>query len=102
MIDVLVIARCSLFCGGEGYNDLEDFGRAKLTRSSTLVAYAEKNRKALNQLTLAEYQKIDAQFGEDTLAVFELKAAMERRSLVGAPGTREVRAQLARWRKLLK
>jgi argininosuccinate lyase len=67
-----------------------------------VVAYAEKNRKALNQLTLAEYQKMDAQFGEDTLEVFQLKAAMDRRSPIGAPGTREVRVQLARWRKLLK
>jgi len=29
LIDVLVIAVCTLICGGEGFNDMEDFGKAK-------------------------------------------------------------------------
>jgi len=29
LIDVLVMAVCCLLCGGEGFNDMEDFGRAK-------------------------------------------------------------------------
>jgi predicted transposase YbfD/YdcC len=29
LIDVLVIALCCLLCGGEGFNDMEDFGKAK-------------------------------------------------------------------------
>lgn len=29
LLDVLVIALCCLLCGGEGFNDMEDFGRAK-------------------------------------------------------------------------
>src|SRR3984957_3618791 len=29
LIDVLVIAICTLLCGGESFNDMEDFGRAK-------------------------------------------------------------------------
>ena len=29
LVDVLVIALCCLMCGGEGFNDMEDFGRAK-------------------------------------------------------------------------
>jgi predicted transposase YbfD/YdcC len=29
LVDVLVIALCCLLCGGEGCNDMEDFGRAK-------------------------------------------------------------------------
>jgi predicted transposase YbfD/YdcC len=29
LIDILVIAICSLLCGGEGFNDMEDFGLAK-------------------------------------------------------------------------
>jgi predicted transposase YbfD/YdcC len=28
-VDVLVIALCCLMCGGEGFNDMEDFGKAK-------------------------------------------------------------------------
>jgi predicted transposase YbfD/YdcC len=29
LIDILVIAICTLLCGGEGFNDMEDFGEAK-------------------------------------------------------------------------
>lgn len=29
LIDIMVIAICSLICGGESFNDMEDFGRAK-------------------------------------------------------------------------
>ena len=29
LIDVLVIAVCTLLCGGETFNDMEDFGAAK-------------------------------------------------------------------------
>ena len=29
LIDVLVIGICTLLCGGEGFNDMEDFGHAK-------------------------------------------------------------------------
>jgi predicted transposase YbfD/YdcC len=29
LIDILVIAVCTLLCGGEGFNDMEDFGEAK-------------------------------------------------------------------------
>jgi predicted transposase YbfD/YdcC len=30
LVDILVIAICTLLCGGEGFNDMEDFGQAKL------------------------------------------------------------------------
>lgn len=29
LVDILVIATCTLLCGGEGFNDMEDFGKAK-------------------------------------------------------------------------
>ena len=66
-----------------------------------VVALAEKTGKALNQLTLAELQSVDKTFGADALAVFDLKTAMAKRNLTGAPGTKEVAKQLARWRKQL-
>jgi argininosuccinate lyase len=66
-----------------------------------VVALAEKAGKPLNQLTLAELQSVDKAFGRDALGVFDLKRALEKRNLIGAPGTKEVAKQLARWRKLL-
>ena len=67
-----------------------------------VVAFAEKNRKPLNEISLAELRAIDPHFGEDAQNVFNLKSAMERRKITGAPGTAEVRKQLARWVKQLK
>jgi argininosuccinate lyase len=71
-----------------------------------VVALAEKTGKPLNRLTLAELQSVDPvtgtkYFGRDVLAVFDLKTAMSKRNLTGAPGTKEVAKQLARWREQL-
>jgi predicted transposase YbfD/YdcC len=38
LIDVLVIAICTLLCAGESFNDMEDFGRAKLDWFKTFLA----------------------------------------------------------------
>ncbi len=66
-----------------------------------VVALAEKTGKPLNRLTLLELQSVDKTFGRDALGVFDLQRAMARRNLTGAPGTKEVAAQLARWREQL-
>ena len=67
-----------------------------------VVALAEKARKPLDRLTLEELQSVDKHFTADALKVFDLKQAMARRNFTGAPGTKEVRRQLARWRKILR
>jgi argininosuccinate lyase len=66
-----------------------------------VVALAEKTGKPLNQFTLAELQSINKSFGRDALRVFDLKTAMGKRNLTGAPGTKEVAKHLARWREQL-
>jgi len=66
-----------------------------------VVALAEKLGKPLNRLTLAELQSVDKIFGRAALGTFDLKRAMAKRNLTGAPGTREVAKQLARWREQL-
>jgi len=66
-----------------------------------VVALAEKSGKPLNRLTLAELQAVDKTFGRDAMGVFDLKRAMAKRNLTGAPGTKEVVKQLARWREQL-
>ncbi len=66
-----------------------------------LVAAAERLGKPLDKLGLAEMRLVESHFSADALDVFDLKQAMARRSLPGAPGTKEVAKQLARWRKLL-
>jgi len=66
------------------------------------VAQAERQGRPLNKLAARELKKIHPAFGADAPAVFDLRAAMSKRNLPGAPGTEEVAGQLARWRKELK
>jgi argininosuccinate lyase len=65
------------------------------------VALAEKLGKPLDKLSLAELHSVDASFGRDALEVFHMPEAMAKRNMTGAPGTKEVAKQLARWRKQL-
>ena len=65
-----------------------------------VVALAEKSGKPLDQLTFTQLQSVDKHFGRDALRVFNLKQAMAKRNLTGAPSANEVAKQLAKWRKL--
>ena len=67
-----------------------------------VVALAEKVGKPLDRLSLAEYQSVSQEFGPDVLDTFDLGQAMNRRRLTGAPGTREVKRELAAWQKQLQ
>jgi argininosuccinate lyase len=66
-----------------------------------LVALAERQNKPLNRLSIAELHSVEKKFAADALKLFDLDTAMSRRNLPGAPGTKQVRAQLARWKKIL-
>jgi argininosuccinate lyase len=68
----------------------------------SIVALAEQKGKPLNRLTLEELQSVDHHFASDALKVFDVKHAMAQRNIPGAPGTKEVRSQLARWRKIFR
>ncbi len=66
-----------------------------------IVALAERLGKRLDELSLAELRSVEKKFAPDAPRVFDLKQALARRNLTGAPGTKEVAKQLGRWRKHL-
>ncbi len=68
----------------------------------SLVALAEQLGKTLAQLSLAELQSVDPRFSEDATQIFDLKRAMARRELPGAPGPKQVARQLRRWTRHLR
>ena len=68
----------------------------------SVVAVAEKSGRPLDRLTVEEFQAVSASFGRDVLRVFDLSEATRRRNLIGAPGNREVRRQLRKWKKILR
>ena len=67
----------------------------------TVVARAEQQGKAINELPLSELRSLNGSFGADVADIFDLPKALAKRKLTGAPSLREVRKQLARWRKTL-
>jgi argininosuccinate lyase len=69
-------------------------------RVGALVALAERLAKPLDQLSLVELRSVEPKFGTDARRVFDLQQAMTKRRSIGAPGTSEVRKQLARWKRL--
>jgi argininosuccinate lyase len=66
-----------------------------------VVALAEKKGKRLGELTLRELRTVAPEFGSDVAEIFDLDKAMDRRQITGAPGTREMKRQLAKWREKL-
>ena len=66
-----------------------------------IVALAEKKRKLLSKLTLKELQSVDSNFEKDALELFDPQLSLDRRNILGGPGTKEVKRQLARWKKQL-
>lgn len=67
-----------------------------------LVARAEAAGVSLSQLSLEDYRSVHPLFARDVREVFDLKKAMGRRRLLGAPGTREMGRQLDFWKKNLR
>jgi argininosuccinate lyase len=66
-----------------------------------LVALAERLGKRLDQLTIQEFNSVEKRFDHDALKIFDLKYALARRKVIGAPGATEVGKQLNRWRRVL-
>jgi argininosuccinate lyase len=60
-----------------------------------LVAEAEKTGVALPKLAAKKY-------GAAAARVFDIRRALEARTAIGAPSPKNVKAQIARWKKLLK
>ena len=66
------------------------------------VALAEREGRALDCLTLAEFRGISDRFEPDVREIFDLDRAMARRTLTGSPGTREVKRQIRSWQRRLR
>ncbi len=37
LVDIIIIAMCGVFCGADGWVDIEEFGKAKEERLQTLL-----------------------------------------------------------------
>jgi argininosuccinate lyase len=65
------------------------------------VLAAAKMGQPLDRLTLKQWQEIDPAFDAKVLEAFDLKKALARRNLTGAPAPEQIARQIARWQKIL-
>jgi argininosuccinate lyase len=65
------------------------------------VALAEKRGIAITKIPLADWKKISPVFDQSALEVFSLEKGLAARPTHGSPNPKLVKAQLARWGKLL-
>ncbi len=66
-----------------------------------LVALAARREVPLDRLPLADFRAASDAIGEDVLAIFDLRRALEARRGIGAPSPGNVRARLAHWKAVL-
>jgi argininosuccinate lyase len=62
-----------------------------------LVAYSQKEQRALPDLSLEEYRRFNDRFEPDLYQVFKLDTAMSKRIAIGAPSAKNVAAELEAW-----
>ncbi len=67
-----------------------------------VVALAEKEGIPLSKVPLPVLKSVAPVFDGSALEAFDVSKALARRTMPGAPGTREVKRQLQRWRKALQ
>jgi argininosuccinate lyase len=65
------------------------------------VTLAEQRKIPITQLALADWKKISPVFDADALKVFSVEKALKARKTLGSPNGNLVKAQLARWGKIL-
>jgi len=65
-------------------------------------AHAVRQGRALAALTADEWKQFHPRFDAGVLACFDARKSLARRELPGAPGPKQVRAELRRWRQALR
>jgi argininosuccinate lyase len=65
-------------------------------------AYAVRQGRPLAALTADEWKQFHRRFDAGVLACFDARKSLARRELPGAPGPKQVRTELRRWRQALR
>jgi argininosuccinate lyase len=86
-----------------GAKNRSDWGRFLLKQiidSKPKILGLEKEARTIAEVN-AKQKSVEKMFEADADKIFDLQLAMSKRNFIGAPGTKEVAKQLARWREQL-
>ncbi|MEA3188620.1 MAG: argininosuccinate lyase [Chthoniobacter sp.] len=65
------------------------------------VALCGERGNSFMEMTLSDFQKLSPAFSEDVFAVLNVRKSIDARTATGAPSTKNVAAQLQRWKTQL-
>ncbi|MFZ5806870.1 MAG: argininosuccinate lyase [Verrucomicrobiota bacterium] len=63
------------------------------------VALAETRGVPIHKLTLKDWKCIDSAVPHEVIGAFDLRTALEHRTMTGAPSRKQIQKQLSRWKK---
>lgn len=69
--------------------------------TATIVNYAEKNQKNLNELTLDELKKFDSNFNKEVLKIFNLKNSINSKKSFGGTAFSNIKKMIVKYKKIL-
>ena len=69
--------------------------------TATIVNYAEKNQKNLNELKLDELKKFDSNFNKEVLKIFNLKNSINSKKSFGGTAFSNIKKMIVKYKKIL-
>ena len=69
--------------------------------TATIVNYAEKNQKNLNELTLDELKKFNSNFNKEVLKIFNLKNSINSKKSFGGTAFSNIKKMIVKYKKIL-
>ncbi len=74
--------------------------RKAYQKTASIVNFAEKRKKNLNELTLEELKKIEPKLKEDVLKVFDLSNSVNSKKSFGGTSFDNIKKMIMRYKKL--
>ncbi len=75
--------------------------RTAYQKTASLVNFAEKNKKKLNELSLKELKKIEPKLTSDVLKIFELKNSVRSKRSYGGTSFENIKKMIIKYKKQL-
>ncbi len=73
--------------------------REAYQKTATIVNFAERNKKSLNELTLIELKKIEPKLTDDVLKVFDIKNSVNSKKSFGGTSFDNVKKMIRKYKK---
>ena len=114
LIDNLIISKEKMLkMANQGFTTATDFAdylvkekklsfRDSYNISSSLVSFAEKNNKTLDQISLKELKKFHKDLDKNVLKIFDVNLSMNSKNSYGGTSSNNVKKMIKKYKKEIK